>query len=61
MEIEKIISKSKDGNKMEVTATNGNFLNTLHIQKYPKEWKYCAGYEKGRMILKSIKTKENNK
>jgi len=54
MNLRKIISKSKDGNRMEVIATDGNFLHTLHIQKHQKDWKYCAGYEKGRMILRKI-------
>jgi len=57
MELRKIISKSKDGEKMEVTATDGNFLHTLHIQKHQKDWKYCAGYEKGRMVLGKIELK----
>ena len=57
MKLRKIISKSKDGEKMEVIATDGNFLRTLHIQKHQKDWKYCAGYEKGRMILGKIELK----
>ena len=57
MKLIKIISKSKDGKKMEVIATDGNFLDTLHIQKHQKDWKYCAGYEEGRMILGKIELK----
>ena len=33
MKIKKIISKSKDGNQMEVVAIDGNFLHTLHVHK----------------------------
>ena len=57
MKVKKIISKSKDGKRMEVIATDGNFLHTFHVQKHQKDWKYCAGYEKGRMILRSIELK----
>ena len=57
MQLRKIISKSKDGEKMEVIATEGHFLHTFHIQRYSKDWKYCAGYEKGRMILGKIELK----
>ena len=59
MKVKKIISKSKDGEKMEVIAEvyNGR-LKTVHIQKHSKDWKFCAGYEKGRMILRSIEDKK---
>ena len=56
MKLKKIISKSKDGKRMEVIAeVYKGRLKTVHIQKHQKDWKYCAGYEKGRMILGSIK------
>jgi len=57
MKVKKIISKSKDGKRMEVIAIDGNFLHTFHVHKHQKDWKYCAGYEKGRMILRSIELK----
>ncbi len=55
MKIKKIISKSKDENRMEVIAedAHGN-LRTLHIQRYSKDWKYCDGHQDNRPILKSI-------
>ena len=55
MKVKEIISKSKDGNKMEVIAeAYPGRLKTFHIQRYSKDWKCCAGYEKGRIILRSI-------
>jgi len=59
MKIKKIISKSKDGNRMEVIAGSyhGN-LKTHHIHRHQKDWKYLAGYEKGRMILRTIELKD---
>jgi len=58
MKLTKIISKSKDEEKMEVIAeVYPGRLKTVHIQKHQKDWKYCAGYEKGRMILGKIELK----
>ena len=55
MKVKEIISKSKDGKKMEVIAeAYPGRLKTLHIQRYSKDWKCCAGYEKGRIILRLI-------
>ena len=51
MRVKEIISKSRDGDRMEVIATDGNFLHTFHIQRYAKKWKYCEGYIKGQIIL----------
>ena len=55
MKVKKIISKSKDGNKMEVIAEvyHGN-LKTFHIHRHSKKWKFFAGYEKNQPILKAI-------
>ena len=55
MKVTKIISKSKDGKRMEVIAeVYDGRLKTVHIQKHPKDWRFCAGYEKGQMILRKI-------
>lgn len=58
MKLEKIISKNKDKNRMEVIARDDfRNLKTLHVQRYSKKWKYCAGYEKNQPILRPIELK----
>ncbi len=43
MQLKSIISKSKNGEKMEITAIDkNNKLKTLHIQKYGEVWRYCV-------------------
>jgi hypothetical protein len=46
MIVKKIISKSKDGNRMEVIAKEDKVLKTLHIHKENNIWRYFAGYDK---------------
>ena len=46
MIIKKIISKSRDGNRMEVIAKEDKVLKTLHIHKENNIWRYFAGYDK---------------
>ena len=56
MEIKQIISKSQDGNRMEVVAENNDNLQTLHIHKGPNnQWNYYYGLEENRPIFKLIK------
>jgi len=59
MKIKKVISKSKDGNRMEVIAEGqGGYLCTLHIHRHSDGWKYHAGRDrKGQPILKLIEEK----
>lgn len=46
MEIVKIISKSKDGRKMEVIAQNDKGIKrTLHVVKEGNKYKYFDGHE----------------
>lgn len=60
MKLDKIISKSKDGNRMEVIARD-DFQNmkTLHIQQHSKKWRYCAGHQNDQPILRSIELKDS--
>jgi len=59
MKLEKIISKSKDGNRMEIIARD-DFKNpkTLHVHRYSKGWKYCAGYKNDQPISRQLKRSE---
>jgi len=43
MKIKKIISKSKNGNRMEIIAINGEDLRTLHVHLIQDKWRYYAG------------------
>jgi len=50
--VKKIISKSKDGDRMEVIAEDYHKnLKTLHVQRRSKKWKFCTGYRKGKLVL----------
>ena len=41
MKIHKIISKSKDNNRMEVIAVDNNgYYKTLHLHRHGSDWKY---------------------
>lgn len=60
MEIKQIISKSPDGNRMEVIAINSiDILRTLHIHKNSEgKWTYCVGYRRdGQPNLKLMDDK----
>jgi len=60
MKLEKIISKSRNGNRMEIIARDDfKNLKTLHVHRYSKGWKYCAGYQNDQPILRSIKSKDS--
>ena len=59
MEIKRVISRSRDGLRMEVITEHGNgILRTRHIHRGGGgKWRYCAGYEdKERMkpILREL-------
>jgi len=47
MKVKQIISKSKNGNRMEIIATEDNVQRTLHIRKNNDAlitgWRYFAG------------------
>ena len=44
MKFKQIISKSRDGNKMEIIAEENKVLKTLHVHKESKNtWRYFAG------------------
>jgi len=52
MRVKEIISKSRDGDRMEVIAEDYHKnLKTIHVQRYSKKWKFCTGYSKGQIIL----------
>ena len=55
MMVKKIISKSKDGNRMEVIAKEDKVQKTLHIHKENNIWRYFAGCNKeGKRIFLPI-------
>jgi len=59
MKLEKIISKSKDGNRMEIIARDDfKNLKTLHVHRYSKGWKYCVGYKDDQPISRQLKGKD---
>ncbi len=43
MMVKKVISQSKDGNRMEVIAKEDKAQRTLHIRQEDKTWRYFAG------------------
>lgn len=46
MKLIKIISKSKDGNRMEVTAENRGILRTLHIRRHEdNKWYFFMRFD----------------
>ena len=46
MKVKQIISKSKNGNRMEVIAKEGDIQKTLHIHQKNKVWRYFDGCDK---------------
>lgn len=60
MKMKQIISKSKDGNKMEIIAQGVFNLETLHIHKgLNNKWSYYWGLDEDeRPILRSIELQE---
>ena len=55
MKVRQVISKSRDGNRMEVIAREGNDQRTLHIHQKRNEWRYFAGEDKnGKKIFLPI-------
>ena len=55
MKVKQIISKSKNGNRMEVIAREDNILSTLHICQEHNIWRYFAGCDKkGRKVFLPI-------
>ena len=54
MRVKKIISKSKDGKRVEVIAEDDGKLRTLHLQASGGKWTYLGFDEKGNRILKPI-------
>ena len=46
MKIKKIISKSPNGQRMEVVAENKHgLLQTLHLHRFKSGWRYCKEYD----------------
>ena len=60
MKLKKIISKSKDGNRMEAITEHGEgILRTRHLHKGGDgKWRYFDRYEKGRQIFRKLSTEE---
>ena len=55
MKLIKIISKSRDGNQMEVVAKEDKAQKTLHIRRVNDVWRYLAGKdEKGNKVFEVI-------
>lgn len=46
MKVKRIISKSKNEDRMEVIAEEGNIQKTLHIHQENSIWRYFAGCDK---------------
>ena len=46
MKVKRIISKSKNGNRMEVIAEEGDIQKTLHIHQKNSIWRYFASCDK---------------
>ena len=52
MKLIKIISKSKNKNRMEIIAKDGKIQKTLHIHQENDTWRYFAGCDnKGNKIF----------
>lgn len=61
MKLEKIISKSKDGNRMEIIARDDfKNLKTLHVYRHSKGWRYCVGYKDGQPTSRQLRRKDEN-
>ena len=54
MKVRKIISKSKNGNRMEVIGEDDNGLHTLHINKKGGVWNYVADKTDGGAKLLGV-------
>ena len=55
MIVKQIISKSKNGNRMEVIAEKDDIQKTLHIHQENSIWRYFAGCDKeGKKIFLPI-------
>ena len=54
MKVRKIISKSKDENRMEVIGEDDNGLHTLHINKKGGVWNYVADKTDGGAKLLGV-------
>jgi len=55
MILKQIISKSKNGNRMEVIAKEDNILKTFHIYREDNIWRYFAGCDdKGKRVFLPI-------
>jgi len=59
MEIKRVISRSKDGSRMEVVTEHGNgILRMRHVHRgRDGKWRYCVGYadeERKRPILREL-------
>ena len=55
MEVKQIISRSKDGNRMEVIAKDDGTLQTLHLCREHNAWRCFVGYnKKGSKVFSPI-------
>ena len=55
MIVKQIISKSKNGNRMEVIGKEGDIQKTLHIRQENKVWRYFDGCDrKGNRVFSII-------
>jgi len=55
MIVKRIISKSRNGNRMEVIAKEDNIQKTLHIRQVNNIWRYFAGCDdKGKQVYLPI-------
>jgi len=46
MRVERIISKSRDGNRMEVIGRDADGRRTLHLHRKNDVWRYSVGYDR---------------
>ena len=55
MKVVKVISKSRNGSRMEVIAKEGSTHQTLHIHKGNEIWRYFVGEDKtGKKVFLPI-------
>ena len=55
MKVKQIISKSRNGNRMEVIAKEDEIQKTLHICHVNNVWRYFAGNDnKGKQVFLPI-------
>ena len=55
MIVKQIISKSRSGKRMEVTAKEGDTYQTLHLRQVGNVWRYFAGLNKnGKKVFSPI-------